>query len=87
MVERVALLRPVGTTTAEDPPGVVDRAQTSTELFEVWAPVQVPFCIEVNEHPDAANAGMDTVALIKLVSSTPALASRSLYRSTFRFLK
>ena len=87
MVERVPLLRPAGTTTEEDPPGVVDLAQTSTELFEVWAPVQVPLCIEVNEHPDAANAGMATVALIKLVSSAAALVSRSLYRSTFRFLK
>ena len=42
MVERVPLLRPAGTTTEEDPPGVVDLAQTSTELFEVWALVQSP---------------------------------------------
>ena len=59
MVERVPLLRPAGTTTEEDPPGVVDLAQTSTELFEVWAPVHKPASNSLDEQAEDANAGKE----------------------------
>ena len=62
MVERVPLLRPAGTTAEEDPPGVVDRAQTSTELFEVWAPVQLP----ESEDEDAQELVAATAVIVEL---------------------
>jgi hypothetical protein len=46
----------MGTTTEEDPPGVVVRAQTSTELLEVWAPVQFPILCSVGRQLDKAVA-------------------------------
>ena len=62
MVERVALLRPAGTTAEEEPPGVVDRAQTSTELLEVWAPVQLP----ESEDEDAQEFVAATALIVEL---------------------
>ena len=59
LVERFALLRPAGTTTEEEPPGVVERAQTSTELLEVWAPVHKPASNSLDEQAEDANAGKE----------------------------
>ena len=57
LFERVPALRPAGTTTEDEPPGVVDRAQTSTELLEVWALVQSPAtAAAVEQLPFAAKA-------------------------------
>ena len=59
------MLLPAGTTALLEPPGVVDLAQTSTELLEVWAPVQAPEREEEEEQLFVtATAGRDEKRII-----------------------
>ena len=85
MVERVPLLRPAGTTTEEDPPGVVDLAQTSTELLEVWAPVQPP----KTEAPDwqLFVEATEEVGEKEIKETKAAATHRSFRRSTHRSIQ
>ena len=63
----------------DEPPGVVDLAQTSTELLEVWAPVQVPEKTVAELHPDVAAIATSGITAAK--KPTIIALSRSLFQT------